>query len=194
MQNKRIILVVGILIIVVGAAAFIAGRMINQGVGPLGFFGLPGGGGMMSVSIQMTPAPELPTRQPDVTGLFVSRQDNTVTVQSVSMDMGSGGVVVSSGSASEGGGPITSGSPADSNSGPKVEVVVTSDTKIYRDATDMPANPSSGANMVLQQKVETGSLDDLKSQTMVTVWGRKSGDRIIADILFYSNPVMIQKP
>jgi hypothetical protein len=29
---------------------------------------------------------------------------------------------------------------------------------------------------------------------MIQVWGRKNGDRIIADILLYSNPVMIKKP
>jgi hypothetical protein len=28
----------------------------------------------------------------------------------------------------------------------------------------------------------------------VTVWGRKSGDRIIAEVLFISNPVMFKRP
>jgi hypothetical protein len=193
MQNKRIIFVVGILIIVVGAAAFTAGKMLTQKVGPLGFFGLPmGGGGMMSISVQLTPAPELPTTKADVTGLFVSRQDNTVTVQSVSMEMGKGGVVVSG--SSGGDGPITSGSSADANNGPKVEVVITAETKIYRDTTQVGEPSTGNANQIVQQTVEESTLDNLNSQSMVTVWGRKNGDRIIADVLFYSNPVMFKRP
>ncbi|HXQ33084.1 MAG TPA: hypothetical protein VN843_03585, partial [Anaerolineales bacterium] len=62
MQNKKLFGILGILIVVVGAAAFIGGRMLNGKVGPLGF-GMPlgGGGDVMSISVQVTPAAELPT-------------------------------------------------------------------------------------------------------------------------------------
>jgi hypothetical protein len=40
---------------------------------------------------------------------------------------------------------------------------------------------------------EEGTLDDLNTQSFITVWGRRSGDRIIADILFYTNPESIKK-
>jgi len=193
MQNKKLIITLAILVIVVGAAAFIGGRMLNQTAGPLGFGGLlPGKGGAVSISVEITPAAELPKTKPDVTGLFVERQDNSIVVSSVSMKGGGGGgVVVQAGGGDSG--PSTSGGP--SSDGPKVEVVVTNETTIYLETTQPPsAPPSSGETQVLQQTVAEGSLDDLTSQSFVTVWGRKSGDRIIAEVLFISNPVMFKRP
>ena len=194
MQNKKLFILLGVVVIVVGAAAFVAGRLLNQGVGPMGL-GLPlgNGGDRMSVSIQMEPAAELPKTQPDVVGQFVERQDNTVIVSSMPMKAGGGGVVVSvnKSDGDEDGGEEVAGSPMNTD-GPKVEVVVTNETVIYKDTTEPPA-PSSG-NQTVQQTVAEGSLDDLTSNSFVTVWGRKSGDRIIADVLFYSQPVVFKRP
>jgi len=191
MQNKKLIIILGILVIVVGAAAFIGGRMLNQEAGPIGL-GLPlGSEGMVSISVQITPAAELPTTQPELIGSFVERKDKTIVIQSVSLDAGKGGVVVQSSSGGEG--EVLSSSPGDNN-GPKVEVVIAAETTIYIETTDMGGPPTSGETQVLQQTVKEGSLDDLTSQSFVTVWGRKSGDRIIAEVLFISNPVMFKKP
>ena len=191
MQNKKMIVGLGILIVLVGVAAFVGGRLLNQRVGPMGM-GLPmGNGDFMSVSIQITPAPELPTTQPAVIGSFVERKDKTIVVQSVSMDAGKGGgVVVQSGG---GEGEAVAGSPLGGD-GPKVEVVINNETAIYIETTQMGGPPTSGENQVLQQTVEEGSLDDLTSQSFVTVLGRKSGDRIIAETVFISNPVMFKRP
>ena len=192
MQNKKLIVGLGILTLLVGAAAFIAGRMLNQKAGPLGF-GMPmGNGDVMSISIQVTPAPELPTTQPEILGLFVERKDNSITLSSISMDAGKGGGVVVQ-SSSGGDGEAVAGSPLD-DSGPKVEVVITAETTIYIETTQPSGPPASGENVVLQQTVAEGSLDDLTSQSFVTVWGRKSGDRIIAEVVFISNPVMFKRP
>jgi len=192
MQNKKLIITLGILMVVVGFAAFIGGRLLNGKAGPLGFGGLlPGNGGMVSISVQITPAPELPTTQPEVTGLFVERKDNSITVSSIPMKGGgAGGVVISTGGGDSG--SSTSGGP--SSDGPKVEVVVTSDTTIYLETTQPSGPPTSGKEVVLQQTVAEGSLDDLTPQSFVSVWGRKSGDRIIADVVFISNPVMFKRP
>lgn len=197
MQNKKLFIILGIVVIVVGAAAFVAGRLLNQGVGPMGFLGLPlgKGGGPMSVSIEMKPATELPRTQPSVVGQFSERKDNTVIVSSINMKAGGGGVVVSV--QKENGGDdnesenSTVGSPAD-NSGPKVEVVVTKDTIIYKDTTESP--DPSGGNQTVQQTVGEGTLDDLTSNSFISVWGRKSGDRIIAEVLLYSQPVVFKRP
>lgn len=192
MQNKKLIVGLSLLIVLIGAAAFIAGRLLNQRVGPLGF-GMPmgGGGDVMTVSIQVTPAAELPTSKPEVIGLFAERRDKTIVIQSVSMNAGQGGgLVVQSG----GEGEVVAGSPLD-NSGPKVEVVVNNETKIYIETTQPPsAPPTSGETQVLQQTVDEGSLDDLTTQSFVSVWGRQSGDRIIAEVVFISNPIMIKRP
>lgn len=142
----------GAVILFVGAAAFVAGKWINRG-----------SSGDDRVS-NVTPAPEIPTGTPEVSGLLVERQDNLIILQSVSFDAGAGWQL---GDASE---------PMDSSSGPKVEVLITGDTIIYRD--DFEFNESS-----IQQTVEETTLDDLDSQMMITVWGRNTGDRLIADVI-----------
>ena len=63
----------------------------------------------------------------------------------------------------------------DTTSGPKVEVVITGETIVYRTSYEI-------SEISVQQAVEETTLDDLNSEMMITVWGRKNGDRIIADI------------
>jgi hypothetical protein len=188
MQNRKLFVILVIIVVLVGAAAFLGGRMLNGRVGPLGL-GMPlGKGDMMAVSVQVTPAPELPTTKADVTGLFVERKDNSVFVSAISMDAGGKGFVLQTGGGD--GEPSVSGPKAD---GPKKEVVLTGETTIYLENTKFP-EPKPNENQVIQQTVTEGSLDDLTSQSFVTVWGRKSGDRIIAEVLFISNPVMFKRP
>ena len=182
MLNKRLILLMGVLVIFVGAAAFVVGRMLNIDVSPLGLFGLGGKGDVMSISIQVIPAKELPTTQPEVVGSFVERKDKTIVVASIPLESGGGGSVA-----------VGPGSPVDVDSGPRVEVVITNETIIYRETTEL-GKPNPGETQTVQQTVEESTLDELNSQSMVTVWGRKSGDRIIAEVLFYSNPVMFKRP
>ena len=188
MQNKKTYLLLAIVVMVVAAAAFVGGRLLNGQAGALGF--LPFGNGAVSTfAIDMKPAPELPTTQPEAAGSLVERKDNTLTIQVFSMEAGGGGIVVSSVSVSGESSTVTS----EGNDGPKVEVVVTRETKIYKDVTpfDLSAAPS-GETQTLQQVVEPGSLDDLGKQATVSAWGRKNGDRIIADVVLYTAPIMIQ--
>jgi len=179
MQNKKLIIIMSLIVLLVGAAAFIAGKLLNQGVNPLGMLPMVGGGKFVSVAVNVNPAPELPTTAPEVTGLFVERNDNSIMISSISLPSGGGGVVV--------GGP-----DVQTDSGPKVEVVITSETVIYRETTEFNGPPSE--NETIQQTVEESTLDDLNAQSFVTVWGRKSGDRIIAEVVFVSTPVMIKRP
>ena len=152
MQNRRLYFISGLVILFVGAAAYIAGRLINGG---------PTGGDRVS---NVTPAPEIPRTAPEISGLLVERKDNTVILQAVSFDAGSGWAL---GESDE---------PMDASSGPKVEVIITGQTTIYR--TDYEFSQAS-----IQQIVEEATLDDLNAQMMITVWGRKDGDRIIAVFL-----------
>ena len=177
MQNKKLYFIAVFIIPVVGAAAFIAGRLLNNGVNPLGLLGPADDG------ISILPAQELPKTPAEIEGLFVKRQDNIITVQ--------------------GGGPnaenpngVEVGSPEHLSGGPQAEVVVTNQTMIYHDTTEPPARrPSGNDSRVLQQTVEQGTLDDLSgSQSLVMVWGRMSGDRMIAEVLLYSNPAYLQGP
>lgn len=201
MQNKKLYFVLAVVIIIIGAAAFVAGRLMNGGPNALGLFPggiLPFGNGPQTVamSIKMIPAPELPTTQPDAVGSIVSREDNTLTLQTFSMapNTGSGGmaagsVQISGGSGEDGGELTISGPGAD---GPKVEVVITNETKIYKEVTEMFTDPPV-ENATIQQEVELTTLEEINSQSMLMVWGRKSGDRLIADVISFSNPIMIKK-
>jgi len=189
MQNKKLIVGLSILVVLVGVAAFIGGRLLNGRVGPLGML-LGGNGGMVSVSVEVTPASELPTTQPEVIGAFVERKDKTIVIQTVPLNVGKGGMVLQTSVGVVG--EAMAGSPMENN-GPKVEVVINNDTMIYLETTQPPSAPlTSGETLVMQQTVEEGSLDDLTSQSSVTVWGRKSGDRIMAEVIFISNPIMFK--
>jgi hypothetical protein len=76
-------------------------------------------------------------------------------------------------------------------SGPKVEVVVSADTVIYKDTTQLdPEDP--GAEV--QQTVELSTIDEITEQSQITVWGRKAGDRIIADVILFSSPFKMKAP
>lgn len=177
-QNKNLYITFGLAILLIGVAAFVGGRMLNGNVGTVGLGG-PNGGRVSIALNDITPAPELPDTKTDITGQFVERKDNSLVVQAVSFAAGVGGV--------------SSESPMDENSGIKVEVVVTGATRVYKDVTEFPA-PVNGEIHNVQQAVAEGTLDDLNTQTFLSVWGRRSGDRIIADVLFYSNPQLMKKP
>jgi|SRR5687768_3980715 len=172
-MNKKLYLTLGIVVLVVAAAAFVAGRMLNNNINPLGLFGPVDDG------ISILPAEELPKTPSEVEGLFVERRDNIIIIED---DQHVGGRV--------------SDGPVGLGGGPKFEVVVTTETLIYHDTTQPPAHRPSGDDpRVLQQTVEEGTLDDLNnSQSLVRIWGRKSGDRIIVEVLVYSNPVYLQQP
>jgi len=177
MQNKKQILVIGILVLIVGAAAFIGARMLNGEVNPLGLFGRNG-----KTQTEILPAEKLPKTPPAAEGLFVERQDNRILVQTNQQPV--------TGAVGE-----ASSSPADPGGGPEVEVVITTQTIIYRDTTQVnPDQPSATGRPAVQQPVGEGTLDDLNSEVPVIVWGRRNGERIIAEVLLYGSPTKLQKP
>jgi hypothetical protein len=170
MQRKRLLLVFGVLVLLVGAA-FLGGRLLNQRVHPVGVGGPFGGEDLRSIIL---PAPELPGTPPEITGAFIQRHDNTITVETKSLEAGS------------------RVSNSKNQNGPQVEVVVTSGTMIYRETTG-PSEPFSAENQTVQQTVQEATLDDLDPQSMITVWGRKSGNRVVAEVLMYSNLTEIKR-
>ena len=74
-MNKKLYLTLGIVVLVVAAAAFVAGRMLNNNINPLGLFGPADDG------ISILPAEELPKTPSEVEGLFVERQDNIIIIE-----------------------------------------------------------------------------------------------------------------
>ena len=174
MQNKKLIPILSVLIIFVGAVAFFAGRLLNRGDR---LFDLLGGGGEGD-GISILRAPELPATPAEVEGVFVERKDQIIIIEGDRQDQ--------SGAA---------GSPVGMGGGKREEVVITNETLIYHDTTEPPDQPPSGNDSrVVQQTVEKGKLEDLyTSSSLVMVWGRRNGDRVVADVLVYSD-LFIQQP
>ena len=182
-----------ILVLLLAGAAFLAGRlMTNRQQGSLNGLTIAGGPGLQggpamiqggSVTtggggISMTPAPELPTLQPDISGVFVKRTDSSFFIGT-----GSTSIAVMGSSSGQ------SLDPQVSYDGPSYEIVITKNTLIYKDTT--PMNPGASAGPI-QQTVTPGSLNDLNTMSMVSVWGKKTGDRYVADVILYSQPVILQ--
>lgn len=167
MHKKKFYFIVATAALVISAAALIGGRFLNQRINPSG-----------TISVNIIPAVELPTTSPEVTGPLIERRDNTMIIETKSLDTGSTGVVSVAGRRNE--------------AGPRVEVVITGETVTYRETTHL-SELLSGGNQNIQQTVVEATLDELDSRSMVMVWGRKSGDRIIAEVLMYSNTVAIKR-
>ena len=182
-RNYLLLLGIFITIGVVGAGTFTAVRLIGaqassepQGARVLEFVEDDGSGSPRSVRVIVDPAPELPDQSPEVSGIFVRRQDNSLFV-------GTGAITLDV--------EINNGEPQVflSNSGPEVEVVLTHDTEYYVDVTDLQANATneSGERRVLQEVRRVVSGEDIGENTELSVWGQKRGDRVIAEVLVYSH-------
>lgn len=85
------------------------------------------------------------------------------------------------------------------DSGPPTEVVITHETEFYRDATwdayrtgEKDRSALRGAGEV-QQEIVPGSADELGPGSGVTVWGKRNGDRVVAEFILYSLPLPSRK-
>ncbi len=179
-MKKRILIIGGIvaLVLLLAGAAFVGVQLVS-GQGPLANAALMlGSQGKHAVRVgDILPAKELPQRPADARGIFDHRKDNSFFV-------GTGQVNVTvQGDRS---GHVTTSA---SHTGPIVEVVAGPRTTFYRDVTDKNFNP--GPNGKVQQIVEPGTLDEIGQYSMITAWGNQSGDRIIADVLVYTLPPVI---
>jgi hypothetical protein len=178
-------IIAGALLLALLAGAAFTGMWLWQhgilgpaGLGPMMSGGPFGPGGEGTMMIQIVPAKELPPRPPDVMGMLAERTDNSLLIST-----SNGGVMVFSNSGG-GDGTVQTQPPMD---GPQQEVVITHDTLIYRD--DTPVAPMSTGNQppsgTIQQVVAPGSLEELHTQSFVTVWGERRGERVIAEVVLY---------
>jgi hypothetical protein len=170
-----------LLIILLAAAAYVGtGWLSRPAARTVGGSGLSllqkGAGGQSNIQLHIQNAPELPATEPDVFGVLTRRNDNSLFV-------GTGQVTMRAIKSASSGAQAQS---TPSFNGPVVEVVVTHDTQIYRDETDL-GMPKAAANgqASIQQVVKPGSLDDITTNSVVQAWGEKRGDRIIARVLSY---------
>ena len=179
------ILVIIFLVAILTGAAFVAGRWMNSESQPMDQVLLDneddqgGSSGVKSQAtrINLNPAEELPESEFDILGMFVKRVDNSIFV----------------GTGYKTGVTLSQNGPTAIYDGPLVEIVTTQETVIYRDETEYPGGSYSGE--VIQQKVGAGSLDEIVDGSQgVLAWGRKVGDRLIAEVLLYSRSWSPKRP
>jgi hypothetical protein len=177
MKRIGIIGGVAVLVLLLAGAAFVGGRMLSGqdlisglGGGPVMMLRSPDGG-LQSVKIQ--PAAELPPSSPDVAGLFLRREDNSVFV-------GTGRVKILA---------VDDQVSAES-SGPEMEVVVTHETTVYRDETSLQHTGGSVEGKV-QQVLAPGSLEEIGKNCIISAWGEERGGRLFADVFVYTAPLVI---
>jgi len=182
-MKRRTMVISGIVVLalLLVGAAFVGGQLLSgHGLGALSPSGLisalSGGGSSGQFHYDIKPAAALPQTPADVQGLFDHRQDNSVFVgtgkESVTVKPGPGG----------------NQQTASTHDGPTVEVVVTPQTLIYNDVTFKQYSTLPPSGQTIQQVLAAGSLDDIGQATLVTVWGKQTGDRVIADVLVYMPP------
>lgn len=185
-KRSRTPLIVGGLIVLLTGAAFVAGQLLSGGRliamesgGVVEFTG-PDGGINREVRIQLEPSDELPQSPPEVVGIFTRREDNSIFVSAgdgrISVIVENDNVVVQNAG----------------GSGNEVEVVITAETEIYKDVTQSSFDgvPTSGT---VEQKVEAGMADEIGQNSFVSAWGERRGDRIIASVLVYSEPIVFRR-
>jgi hypothetical protein len=138
------------------------------------------GGPPVAVQTTILPAPELPAEPSAAFGILVSREDNTLLVGTGNIDL-----EVDIEVDPETGQENTSLFPR--TDGPQLEVVLTPDTIIYRDVTDLTLQPGqeSGEREVVQAVRQVNSAEDITGNLELEIWGERRGDRIVATVLVY---------
>jgi hypothetical protein len=151
------------LLVVLIGAAFVGGQLLGR-KDPGGI--LPGG----PQFIGRTRAPELPATSADVIGIFSERIDKRVFI---------GTNVTKFERKRE-----CDTCPVQHNiafDGPIVEVVITHDTQLHRNATDFNTVP---VNSKIQEVVEPGVMDEIGENALIEAWDRQA-DWLVARTLLY---------
>lgn len=190
MKRSLIIIsiVVVILVLLIGGAYTAVQLMADSEVEPAA----SGGGRVMqsvqvgsdgvAVSVQTTiiPAAELPDSEAVAFGIILDRQDDVLTVGTGDIELA---VEVSVDAAS--GQEQMSVIP--STNGPEMEIVLTRDTQLYRDITDIVGQTpdKSGEVTIMQELKAVTDANEIEDQMEVQVWGERRGDRVVADVLVF---------
>lgn len=151
--------------------AYVAGRYLTGEVNPMNMLQFANGDRM--TSIEMEGSKDLPQKRALVMGSYTGRADNIIHVKEISVSMVNG---------------VGYAGGDDANS-VLHDVLVTKNTQIFKDITDY----STAGQGVMQQVVEPSDLEQMGEDAFVQVWGRKSGDRVIADTICFNNIVMMSK-
>lgn len=176
MKRKGLIIGITAAVVLLLAGAYVAGRLLNEGLGPIRVGGgnvtISSGNGSM-IEAEYVPADELPDSPPEIAGLYSRREDNSIFVRETD-----GGFRIS----------MDEEGNVSTNAGDEeTEVVVTYETEIYVDVTSSKISELEDGD-TLVQTLKPGSIEELGTLSFLQVWGERRGDRIIADVLVYMLP------
>lgn len=187
-MNKKVIgILSGILFVVVLAGgAFTAVRLITAQNGngdvPAGAMVFEdvmddGSGNPVTVRTVILPAAELPARPSEAGGILKRVEDNSYFVGTGSISVN----VVSDASGET--------SSSVDHSGPEIEVVAGRDTRFYVDVTKVDFQASESKEQTIQQELMlVEQPETMPENAELQAWGEKRGDRVIADVIVYSEP------
>lgn len=171
------------LVLVLAGGAFVAGRLL--GAGPYGAASDDAPKVQVStkdgqvIEAQWVRSEQLPEESPDVAGVYERMQDNSIFINETE-----GGFVLAR---------DDDGSFRVSNATGKIsEVVVTAETAVYVDIT-FDAIDEALSDGKLYQKLQPGSVEEIGELSFVRAWGEMRGDRLIAAMLVYNRPPVIQR-
>jgi hypothetical protein len=170
------------LVLLLAGGAYMAGRLLGTGSetgsgdGPTIKIGM--GKGPLTEAVWV-PAEESPTTDPDVAGAFDRRQDNSIFVNETK-----DGFMISQ---------DESGSFSITNTTGQIhEVVVTGETGVYVDSTNEQIDEALSDGK-LYQKLGAGTLEEVADLSYVRAWGERRGDRLIASVLIYTRPPVVNR-
>ncbi|MCP4362363.1 MAG: hypothetical protein GY796_30525 [Chloroflexi bacterium] len=187
-MNRKILAIAGIIVLVMVLAAgaytavnltaaqdepeddLPAGSMVFEDVMD------DGTGNPVTVKTVILPAEALPKRPSEAGGVLVRQVDNSYFV-------GTGSISVNVSTVNG------ETSTAVDHSGPEIEAVTNHDTLFYRDVTDFSLTAAESKEQTFRQEIIlVDQPEKMPDGATIQVWGNKSGDRIIADIIVYSEP------
>jgi hypothetical protein len=176
---KKTLLIAGgivVLVTVLAGAAFLAGRMLTRPVtsekasSMTMTMGSDGQTKYQIADVDMKHAEELPDRPPDVTGLMIKAENNSIYIGiGPRRDFGFSAA--------------GSGEYDADDFDAIVEVVVTRSTEMYKDVTGVQVLKPGQELETVRQKVAPLRLDELSGQGLIMAWGERRGDRLIADVV-----------
>ena len=135
------------------------------------------------LNIDTLPAAEVPQTKPDAFGVLLSVDEDGLTIGTGSIELDLEVTVLNGQEPDE--------QIVLSHDGPEVKVVLTPDTVLFREDTEMPGRDIGEAvfqsgRIVVQQIVSSvDSIDGLGKNVEVQVWGTEQGGVLVAEVLVY---------
>lgn len=153
-KNLRVIVIVILGLALLGGAAFVAARLLQNQTPASAVAPGPRGKGQMGQQPTELPNDLLPKRDFEVAGTVSRVENNSIFIEPAFLDV------------------------------PEVEVVVGPDTHIYLlDGLEVLAQDEQGNPTVVRTKLKEITIDDLQKDDILSIWADQRGERYNAQVI-----------